>query len=42
VNAQLTRLANGKVQGVDMTYPRSVVHQYLYYGSMYGADLKVQ
>ena len=43
VNAQLNaRVANGRVEGVDMIYPRSVVHQYLYYGSMYGADVKVQ
>ncbi len=42
VNAQLNaRMANGKVQSVDMIYPRSAVHQYLYYGSMYGDDVKV-
>ena len=42
VNAQLNaKIANGKVQTVEMIYPRSAVHQYLYYGAMYGADLKV-
>ncbi len=42
VNAQLNaRSANGKVQSIDMIYPRSAVHQFLYYGSMYGKDLKV-
>jgi hypothetical protein len=24
-----------------MIYPRSAVHQFLYYGSMYGKDVKV-
>jgi dipeptidyl-peptidase-3 len=43
VNAQLNaRVANGRVEGVDMIYPRSVVQQYLYYGSMYRSDVKVQ
>jgi dipeptidyl-peptidase III len=42
VNAQLdAKTANGKVQSVDMIYPRSAVHQCLYYGSMYGEDVKV-
>ena len=42
VNAQLNaKAANGKVQSVDMIYPRSAVHQFLYYGSMYGKDVKV-
>ncbi len=42
VNAQLNaKTANGKVQSVDMMYPRSAVHQFLYYGSMYGKDIKV-
>ena len=37
VNAQLNaKSANGKVQSVDMIYPGSAVHQFLYYGSMYG------
>ncbi len=41
INAQLTvKMADGKVQSVDMSYPRNVLHQYLYYGSMYGADVK--
>jgi dipeptidyl-peptidase-3 len=40
VNAELdAKAANGKVQSVDMTYPRSAVHQYLHYGSMYGEDV---
>ena len=42
VNAQLNaNLANNKVQSVEMNYPRSAVHQFLYYGSMYAADVKV-
>ncbi len=42
VNAQLdAKAANGKGQSVDMIYPRSAVHQFLYYGSMYGEDVKV-
>src|SRR5271167_32913 len=42
-NAQLNAKAasGGKVQSVNMIYPRSAVHQYLYYGSMYGEDVKV-
>jgi dipeptidyl-peptidase-3 len=40
INAQLNaKMANGKVQSVDMIYPRNVVHQYVSYGSMYGKDL---
>jgi dipeptidyl-peptidase-3 len=40
INAQLNaKMANGKVQRVDMIYPRNVVHQYVSYGSMYGKDL---
>ena len=42
VNAQLdAKMANGGLNSVEMTYPRSAVHQFLYYGSMYGADVKV-
>jgi hypothetical protein len=42
INAQLNaKIANGKVQSVDMIYPRNVVSQFVYYGSMYGKDLKV-
>ena len=42
INAQLdAKPANGKVQSVSMSYPRNVVHQYLYYGSMYGKGIKV-
>ena len=42
VNAQLNaKPANGKAMNVDMIYPRSVVHQYLYYGSMYSDDVEV-
>lgn len=42
VNAQLNaKPANNKVEDVDMVYPRSAVHQFLYYGSMYGEDIKV-
>ena len=42
VNAQLNaKQADGKLQGVDIMYPRSAVHQFLYYGSMYAEDLKV-
>ncbi len=42
INAQLNaKMANGKVQSVDMEYPRNVVHQYIYYGSMYGKGLKL-
>ncbi len=42
VNAQLNaKPAYGKLQSVDMTYPRSAVQQFLYYGSMYADDVKV-
>jgi len=42
VNAQLNAKMNkGGVAGVDMIYPRDAVHQFLYYGSMYGEDIKV-
>ena len=42
VNAQLNaKPANGDVASVEMIYPRSAVHQFLYYGSMYAEDLKV-
>lgn len=42
VNSQLNaKLVNGKVQSVEMIYPRDAVHQYLYYGSMFAPDLKV-
>jgi len=42
VNAQLNAKMNKiAVQGVDMVYPRDAVHQFLYYGSMYGDDIKV-
>jgi hypothetical protein len=42
VNSQLSaKFANGKVQSVDMSYPRSAVHQYLKYGAMYGSDIQV-
>jgi dipeptidyl-peptidase-3 len=42
INAQLNaKMVNGKAQSVDIEYPRNVVHQYVYYGSMYGKDLKV-
>ncbi len=42
INAQLNaKIVNGQVQSVDMIYPRNVVKQFLYYGSMYGKDLKV-
>jgi dipeptidyl-peptidase III len=42
VNAQLNaKQADGKLGGVDMTYPRSAVHQFLYYSSMYAEDLKI-
>ena len=42
VNAQLNaKSANGDVASVEMIYPRSAVHQFLYYGSMYAEDLKV-
>jgi dipeptidyl-peptidase-3 len=42
INAKLTaKKASNQVQGVDMTYPRDVVYQYVYYGSMYGKGLKV-
>jgi dipeptidyl-peptidase-3 len=42
VNAQLNaNLNNGKVNSVEMTYPRSAVAQFLYYGSMYADDVKV-
>ena len=42
INAQLNaKIADGKVQSVSIEYPRNVVHQYIYYGSMYGKDLKV-
>jgi dipeptidyl-peptidase-3 len=42
INAQLNaEPANGKAMGVDMSYPRNAVHQFLYYGSMYSEDVKV-
>lgn len=42
VNAQLNaKMANNNVQDVGMVYPRDAVHQFLYYGSMYGEDIKV-
>ena len=42
VNAQLNaKTANGDVANVEMIYPRSAVHQFLYYGSMYAEDLTV-
>ncbi len=42
VNAQLNaKPSNGDVGSVEMIYPRSAVHQFLYYGSMYAEDLKV-
>jgi hypothetical protein len=42
INAQLNaKMANGKVQSVDIEYPRNVIHQYIYYGSMYGKGLKL-
>jgi len=42
VNAQLNaQIANGKLHSVEMVYPRSAVHQHLYYGSMCGEDVKV-
>ncbi len=31
---------NGAVTGVDISYPRNAVHQYLLYGSMFDAGLK--
>ena len=40
INAQLTAKPDGKAMDVDMTYPRSAVHQFLYYGSMYSEDVK--
>jgi dipeptidyl-peptidase-3 len=41
INPQLTaKMTDGKVTSVEMTYPRSAVQQYVYYGSMYGEDLK--
>ncbi len=42
VNAQLNaKPASGKGISVGMIYPRSAVHQFLYYGSMYCDDVKV-
>jgi len=42
VNAQLNAtLAKGKLEGVQMIYPRNAVHQFLYYGSMYAEDVNV-
>ncbi len=42
INAQLNaEPTEGKLQNVSMTYPRSAEHQFLYYGSMYGEDIKV-
>ena len=40
INAQLTAKPDGKATDVDMSYPRSAVHQFLYYGSMYSEDVK--
>jgi dipeptidyl-peptidase-3 len=42
INPELdAKMAGGKVQSVRMQYPKDAVHQYIYYGSMYGKDLKV-
>ncbi len=42
INAQLNaEPAKGKAMSVEMIYPRSAVHQFLNYGSMYSQDLKV-
>ncbi len=42
VNAQLNATpSKGKLEGVQMIYPRSAVHQFLYYGSMYAEDVTV-
>lgn len=41
INSQLTARAgkDGQIQGVDFSYPRDVVQQYLVYGSMYDSGL---
>ncbi len=42
INAQLNaEPEKGKAMNVGMIYPRSAVHQFLYYGSMYSKDVKV-
>jgi dipeptidyl-peptidase III len=42
VNAQLNaKMTSSQVKAVEMIYPRSAVHQFLYYGSMYAEDVKV-
>ena len=41
INPKLTAAfgKDGKVTGVDISYPRDAVHQYVWYGSMYDGDL---
>ncbi len=34
-------MVNGKVKSVTMSYPGSAIHQYVFYGSMYGSGLRV-
>jgi dipeptidyl-peptidase III len=42
VNPRLTAMfgKDGKVAGVDISYPRDAVHQYVLYGSMFDSGLK--